>query len=81
LIRAAGEGHTEMLNILIDKGADMTVMDMFGNTALICVAKNGRNEALRELLKRGADINVSDSDGNTALTWAEDRRHTDLLKY
>ena len=42
-----------MVKILIDKRADMNVMEKYGNTALICAAKNGRTDSLRVLLERG----------------------------
>lgn len=64
--------QSEIVRILLERGADPTSRDKDGNTALHVFAGsylNGENDAevLRLLLKDGSDINAQSTDGNTPL--------------
>ena len=72
---AACNGHTEIVQLLIDSGADINKTDIFGKTPLYHAVDNGifntdRDEKVVLQMLLGANINpfMTDSDGNTE--WA-----------
>ena len=76
---AASAGHTEIVKILIDAGADVNaktnpciiVNSTFGeDTALMQAAIEGHCEVIKMLIKAGADVNAKDALNQTALTKA-----------
>lgn len=50
--------HIEIINLLIEKGADVNMKDGDGNTPLHIAVDRGHIDIAKELLKRGADINA-----------------------
>lgn len=56
-----------ILRILVDKGANVHLMDRYDNCPLHYAAENGYTEMVKILLENGADITASDSRGCTAL--------------
>jgi len=70
LLYAAREGHEAVVQLLVEKGANIEVKDSDSNTALIRAALYGHEAVVRLLVEKGADIETKDSDGNTALIWA-----------
>lgn len=48
-----------LVQILLDNGADLTITDEFGSTALHVAAQHDRNDIARLLLDRGADIEAT----------------------
>ncbi len=75
LMVAAAMGHPEIVEALLDGGADVNAVDAGGRSALHAAAQFGfeHNDSLRArrlfdgLLKHGADINRADSEGKTPL--------------
>jgi ankyrin repeat protein len=67
---AARLGDVSALVNLLDKGADVNIVDRTGQTALMVAAAFGQREALEILLSRGADVNAQDAGGMTALMYA-----------
>jgi ankyrin repeat protein len=65
LMYAAAAGSTEMMQLLIDKGADVNAKNAFGSTALIWSAADIRK--VRILVAHGADVNTASRSGRTAL--------------
>jgi ankyrin repeat protein len=55
LVRAAGEGHARVVKLLLENGADHTLVDDAGCTALLRAAQNGRADCVRLLMNAGAD--------------------------
>lgn len=70
LMIAAENGNTEILDMLLDNGADIEHKDSYGYTALMYAAWNGKVDALRLLLDRGANIEANDNLFATALIYA-----------
>ncbi len=65
---AAGEDSVEIVQLLIDEGADVNARGFAaGVTALHQAALFGRAENARILLENGADVNARDSGGRTPL--------------
>ena len=57
---AAFNGHTEILELLIEFGARVAARDASGRTALIYCASGPHPETVRALLDHGADPNSRD---------------------
>jgi serine/threonine protein kinase len=70
LFKAAGKGHTDLVNLLLAKGADVNIKDINGMTAMIEASRKGRSEVVEILHSRGADINTANKYNYTALMYA-----------
>ena len=66
LLQAAANGHKEIAELLITKGADVNV-NVNGTTPLHIAAFNGHKEVAELLIANGADVNAKDEDGMTPL--------------
>ena len=60
-------GRTEILKLLIIKGADVNVQTDCGKTALHFSVSNQFTDCSRLLIDAGCDANFQDTDGNTPL--------------
>lgn len=74
LITAAEYGNTDVVKLLLDKGADVTARDNAGMTALVAagcecpiIDMPATYDSLKLLLEHGADIEAKSGDGTTAL--------------
>ncbi len=69
LIIAANWGRTDVVQFLLEQGADPNLTDSWGghDTALMYAAVYGREEIVVLLLKHGAKVDHRDSRGRTAL--------------
>ena len=72
LHRASGwEGNEEMIEFLIQRGANVNAADHNGNTPLILALKKGSSTGvLQLLLEAGANVNASNREGETPLLTA-----------
>ena len=80
LLGASMRGHKNVVQLLIDKGADPNVANYCGYTPLRMAASLGHKDVANLLLDRGADFNKGDADGNTALHHAALKGHIDLVQ-
>ena len=71
LILAAMEGHLDVVEFLIENGADVDAKDYAGRTALMEAALWCQWTVAKHLIKIGADIDVADVRGHTASDYAE----------
>jgi len=67
---AAQEGSADVVELLIDLGADMNAPDNDGWTPLHHASQNRQVDVVRILLTRGADMNVKSSTERTSLHYA-----------
>lgn len=72
--------HEAIVRTLLDKGANIHLMDNFGLTPLHCAAGNGYVEMVKILLEQGADIAARDLRGYTPLFSAADGSYKDRYK-
>ena len=70
LMRAALDGDTETVRVLIHQGADINQRDDNGRTALMFAVINMHYETMKVLLEYGADVNARSDKGGTALMGA-----------
>lgn len=69
---AAQSGDVAMLDMLINTGAKVDIVDKeYMWTPLMVAAMNGQEEAVSLLAEKGASLTAKDKDGDTAKTLAE----------
>ncbi|ALC41923.1 CG10249 [Drosophila busckii] len=84
LMLAVSHGNGDMVNMLLDAGADINIQDEDGSTALMCAAEHGRVDIVKHLLsQQECDSLVQDVDGSTAfkIAWQAGHRDVGLLLY
>lgn len=59
--------YAELLDILIEAGADVNAADEYGNTPLMTAVSSGNIPVIKKLLSKGALVNAQNSAGGTAL--------------
>ncbi|NXW62650.1 ASB3 protein, partial [Eurystomus gularis] len=80
LHQASFQGCTEIMNILLENGADKECKDDFGITPLFVAAQYGRLESLRLLISHGANVNCQAKDRATPLLIAAQEGHTECVE-
>jgi ankyrin repeat protein len=76
---AVFNGHMEIVNLLLEKGADVNLKDNFGTTPLKSAALNGHMRIVKLLLEKGADVNLTDKYDKTPLHWAVFNGHMEIV--
>lgn len=71
LATAALMGHTEIVELLLEHGADINAKSQDGGTALHAAAFLGRAETVKLLLEKGADTTLRNNMGGTAIDGAK----------
>ena len=59
---AAEKGHNDCLEEMIKAGADVNIINLDGDTALMCAALTGQGHCLSTLIEAGADVNIANTD-------------------
>ncbi len=78
---AAEHGHMNIIGCLVERGANVDIIDEAGMTPLMWAAWDGYIDIVELLLNNGANINSVDSeDGCTALMVAARENQLDVLK-
>jgi ankyrin repeat protein len=70
--------RSEMVRLLIQRGANVNQQDAEGRTALMCSLSN--IEAIEILIASNADLEIRDNNGNTVLMMAELAKSTKIAK-
>ncbi|MBU4054027.1 MAG: ankyrin repeat domain-containing protein [Proteobacteria bacterium] len=73
-------GHLEIVEYLINSGADINAKTVYGVTILSDAAVNGHMAGVTILLNKGAKVNIKDMFGSTALWRASINGHTKIVK-
>ena len=81
LRRAVVGNHADVVQVLIDAGADIETKDQKGRSPLHNAGSSGALDVLKTLVKAGADVCVTDSTGRTCLIFAAHRGHTETVRY
>ena len=77
--KAARAGHTDVVRVLAEAGADVNSPGNIGMTPLCQSAFSGQLTTARFLMDLGAEMNTQDDDGATALHHATQNNHLSLV--
>ncbi|KAJ4100681.1 hypothetical protein NW761_003667 [Fusarium oxysporum] len=77
---AALKGHEVVVQLLLDRGADIEAADKVGQTPLSTAALKGHNDIVRMLLDRHASVRAADKNGRTPLWWAAWKGHETVVR-
>lgn len=67
---AAYSGYPEVVQLLLDQGANLSYVDKDGRIPLYSAAEGGYAEVVQVLLDKGANPSSTDEDGETPLRLA-----------
>jgi ankyrin repeat protein len=70
----AATDHPDVVQLLLDKGADVNAATDSGFVALFWAARYGHEKVVKLLIDYGANVNAKDKDRLTALKWANVNR-------
>lgn len=77
---ACCSGGPEVVQLLLNKGANVEARNNGGATPLLMAAYFGHVEVVKRLLAKGANIKAKDNKGNTALALALGYGHAEVAK-
>lgn len=81
LLFAVRDNFTEMIKLLLDRGADVNLKSKSGNTALIEACSQGSVKITKYLIENGAKINDNNNIGHTPYMFASGKGQTELATY
>ncbi|KAJ7112592.1 hypothetical protein C8R44DRAFT_985049 [Mycena epipterygia] len=77
---AARSGHTNIVHLLLEKGADVNAANALHESALHGASVGGHTETVRVLLEKGADVNAVGGHYGTALQGASIWGRTETVR-
>lgn len=77
LSMTAMDGHDEVVEFLLEKGAKVHTVNAKGRTPLMEAALWGRSAVVKRLMSHGASVNDKDREGRPALDLAKDCRRNE----
>ena len=80
LIIAVEKGRADIVQLLLDRGADVNIVGGQHGTALIAAAARGYGNMVQLLLKAGADVNMVGGEYGTALIAAAARGYGNMVQ-
>ena len=80
LMNAVYNGNTNIINMLLENGADINYTTDYGMTALMMAASFNQFEAAKVLLENNADTSITDEYGRTALDLAKSEDYKDIVE-
>lgn len=69
-----------MVQMLLDRGADVNLGTVYGKTALVEASARGHAQIVQMLLDRGADVNKRGEFNPSALNVASKKGHTQIVQ-
>ncbi|XP_046326546.2 ankyrin repeat domain-containing protein 50-like [Haliotis rufescens] len=79
LMTAVGSGCREMVELLVSKGADVSLVDNRGDNILHLACDGGHYEIMKYVLSQPIDINSRGRKGRTPVSWAARHGHTAMF--
>lgn len=82
LALAASRGRAQIVDYLLQKGADVNGIDLNGESALMsAVIFRGTLQIVQMLLEHGANIYHTDGRNKTILDWATERSSQEIVNF
>lgn len=81
LYHACLKGFRDIVNLLLDSDADVSIANNCSETPLHAVARNGNKEIIGKLIQYGADLDATDNEGRTPLIRLLDNKRTDAALF
>lgn len=82
MIEASKADHADVVEILIDAGADVEIKNKYGETALIRATSKGHLAVVKVLVEEGkADLNAKDNTGLSSLIIAAFKGYQIIVEY
>ena len=78
---AVEEKHADVVQVLIDAGADIETKNDEGRSPLHVASISGELTTVKMLVKAGADVRATDAERETCLLFAAYFGHTDTVRY
>ena len=78
--RAAAFNHGQIVELLLENGADPEAKDMLAMTPFLIAATLGASQSAKVLLDHGVDITATDSSLNSCLHLAISYRRIEMVK-
>ena len=79
LFSASLHGHLDVVDYLLQQGADKDTACCLNMTSLMAASSNGHLDVVRYLIDQGCCVNTADMFGRSALHAASQRAHTDVV--
>lgn len=76
---SSNSGSLEVLNLLLERGADGNACNKWRETPLLIAANNGHHAAVNALLEHGADPSLCSEAGWSALTFAAHKGYNNIV--
>lgn len=80
LMRACKEGRLDMVEALLEAGADITVTNADGCNALWLACYNGSHAIISRLIDAGIDLDLQNGNGATCLMYVASNSKADLVE-
>ena len=77
---AAKWGHPDVVSVLLEKGADASILNNCGQSPMHLAADMGQLGCIQVLIESGLDMNIQDLSGFTALHNAAGKGHTESVR-
>lgn len=77
---SASDGSLEVLELLLERGADGNACNKWRETPLLIASNNGHKAAVEALLQSGADPSMCSEAGWSALTFAAHKGYDDIVQ-
>jgi ankyrin repeat protein len=78
ILEAAAKGHTDVIRLLLENGANINQEGKYGQNALYFASENGKEAAVRMLIEAGACVN--NEDGTMPIQVASERGHKGIVE-
>ena len=77
---AGQQNHPDVVEVLIDAGANIDTIDEEGFSPLLRASKDASLDTVKMLVKAGADVSLTDNDGDTCLILAACYGHIETVR-
>ena len=75
------KGYRDIVNLLLDNDADVSIANNLSETPLHAASRSGNKEIIGRLVEYGAELDATDSEGKTPLIRLLDNRRTDAALF